>query len=368
MAKWLVGVAVLLSCITTVGCGGGVSRDPSVNLSQVASGLLGDLDGDGAPGVTDAIAILRIVVGLDADNVCADANGDGTTGVGDAIKLLRCVVGFDTWPIGECARTRYVYTAIEYVIEDPWRRTIVLRSRGTGSGTADAFFDAYIEHPDGSGVTALRGDPVWFEYAMEMEQALEQTSPTAGRKGEFVSAGGIYYLDIDGGSDMGGRSYRFTTAGEWTEPTAAAGCRVGALGTDAIEVRTYGRGRVTDELARATNDHGATFWHDGHWVVNATWGHMYFWHIADGRPLNVYTSTVFGGVGPTGGVHSRHGYNIRRNEYTYSIAQAPGGGPTDLGSSNISEFSIQYTDGTPPDLDHLELVFDPAVVAEQPPG
>ncbi|HCU37960.1 MAG TPA: hypothetical protein DGT21_21760 [Armatimonadetes bacterium] len=71
---------------------------PVVGPAQ--SGLWGDVDGNGLPGVADAIGILRMVVGLDPYNPSADTDQDGAATVSDAIAVLRCVVGFDPWPIG----------------------------------------------------------------------------------------------------------------------------------------------------------------------------------------------------------------------------------------------------------------------------
>jgi formylglycine-generating enzyme required for sulfatase activity len=110
------GLTLLLAILLAgnlLGCSGsgGSKATPqavssSANSAQAVSpsqgGLLGDLDGDGEPTVGDAIRILRIVVGLDADDECADANQNDSTDVGDAIMVLRCVVGLDDWPIGEC--------------------------------------------------------------------------------------------------------------------------------------------------------------------------------------------------------------------------------------------------------------------------
>ena len=110
------GLTLLLGILlagTLLGCSGsggskampkGVrsSAGPAQVVSPSQAGLLGDLDGDGEPTVGDAIRILRIVVGLDADDECADGNRNGSTDVGDAIMLLRCVVGLDEWPLGEC--------------------------------------------------------------------------------------------------------------------------------------------------------------------------------------------------------------------------------------------------------------------------
>ncbi|HCU35142.1 MAG TPA: hypothetical protein DGT21_06665, partial [Armatimonadetes bacterium] len=92
-------LCVLLSIAVILGSCHSGSHRPDV--STAATVLRGDLDGDGLPSVGDAIGILRIVVGLDAQNPIADADGDGNVGVADAIAVLRCVVGLDEWPLGE---------------------------------------------------------------------------------------------------------------------------------------------------------------------------------------------------------------------------------------------------------------------------
>lgn len=95
--------AVLIAAVC--GCHGGI--DGGIALSEGScvtpcqAGLRGDLNGNGQPDVSDAIAILRIVVGFDAANALADCDCDGATGVSDAILLLRCVVGLSDWPL-EC--------------------------------------------------------------------------------------------------------------------------------------------------------------------------------------------------------------------------------------------------------------------------
>ena len=103
-------VAVALA-VCIIGCHSGGQTDVASAVSTQAApvpsqaGLLGDLNGSGTPDVADAIGILRIVVGLDANNPLADCDGNGTVGVADAILLLRCVVGLDEWPIGGGATT-----------------------------------------------------------------------------------------------------------------------------------------------------------------------------------------------------------------------------------------------------------------------
>ncbi len=88
-----------------VGCHGGGQGDtaptaaPQSTVRAAQAGLHGDLNGSGTPDITDAVGILRIIVGLDPANAIADCDCDGATGITDAIALLRCLVGFDPWPI-----------------------------------------------------------------------------------------------------------------------------------------------------------------------------------------------------------------------------------------------------------------------------
>ncbi len=97
---------VVLALVLLAGChSGGDKRHVGTfaafaGVDAAQSQLRGDMDGDGRPGVGDAIAILRIVVGLDENVPQADADGDGATTVSDAILVLRCVVGLTDWPLG----------------------------------------------------------------------------------------------------------------------------------------------------------------------------------------------------------------------------------------------------------------------------
>lgn len=72
-------------------------------VGPMAASYVGDLDGDGLPGVGDAIKILRFVVGLDtptsSETWLADVNGHDGVDVGDAIMVLRAVVGLEQWPL-----------------------------------------------------------------------------------------------------------------------------------------------------------------------------------------------------------------------------------------------------------------------------
>lgn len=52
-----------------------------------------DVDGDGAITTSDALLVLRMVVGLEPDDVNGDANGDGHVNICDALALLRAALG-----------------------------------------------------------------------------------------------------------------------------------------------------------------------------------------------------------------------------------------------------------------------------------
>jgi hypothetical protein len=107
----------------------------------------------------------------------------------------------------------FSFSAVQYRVHDSTTgKDFILRSRGSGTGTANAYFDIYIEDPSGGNVTAVRGDPAWFTYPMSIEDALHWNSTTAYKTGDFPTPGGSYFLDLGGGSDMGGLSWQFHTA------------------------------------------------------------------------------------------------------------------------------------------------------------
>lgn len=99
MLVCVIPVAVLLAGCHGQGDSAAVSS-MSASANTSAIGFVGDLDGDGNPGVVDVVGILRMVVGLDQADPRVDCDGDGAVGIGDAIMLLRCVVGLEVWPIG----------------------------------------------------------------------------------------------------------------------------------------------------------------------------------------------------------------------------------------------------------------------------
>ena len=79
-----------------------VAAAGEASVCPCQAGMRGDLNGSGTPDITDAVGILRIIVGLDPANALADCDCDGATGITDAIALLRCLVGLAGWPIA-CA-------------------------------------------------------------------------------------------------------------------------------------------------------------------------------------------------------------------------------------------------------------------------
>jgi len=132
------------------------------------------------------------------------------------------------------------YQAIDYTITNHLSGMIVrLRSRGSGAGTENASFDVYIQTvPEAT--TAFRNDPVWFEYPMPIEQAVEQTDPSDYRVGNLPDDSstdptlGQYWLDVGGGGDLGpagnGYSHFMRTA-----PSSAPG----NLGSSSIILYCY---------------------------------------------------------------------------------------------------------------------------------
>jgi formylglycine-generating enzyme required for sulfatase activity len=91
----------LLAGIAGCHSSGGDVAPPAVAPAAITgqAGLHGDLNGSGTPDITDAVGVLRIIVGLDPANALADCDCDSATGITDAIALLRCLVGLAPWPI-----------------------------------------------------------------------------------------------------------------------------------------------------------------------------------------------------------------------------------------------------------------------------
>ena len=122
----------------------------------------------------------------------------------------------------------YTYQGIQYRITQPDSKRLILRSRGCGLGTGQAYLDVYIEDPyAGVHVSALRGDPIMYVYSTTIEQALLITDESQGAFASLPTsapaARARYWLDVNNGADMCGYGY--------TLRTQAMACRTRNLGS-----------------------------------------------------------------------------------------------------------------------------------------
>ena len=102
--------------------------------------------------------------------------------------------------------------AVSYEITGPDGKKILLLSRSTGRGATDAAFDVLLEDPDqATTTTGLFGDPTWFTIEGDIAAARAALPDEACRSGDLPSVGERYFLETDGGSEMGGLSYTFRT-------------------------------------------------------------------------------------------------------------------------------------------------------------
>jgi hypothetical protein len=105
------------------------------------------------------------------------------------------------------------WEAVEYEVGDGSGRIAILRSRGTGNGLSNAYFDVYIQDPLPTTIAFL-GDGKWFSFPALPREALDLGPDARYQMGALVGADrsrglhwGDYFLDVQGGSDMGGYSY-----------------------------------------------------------------------------------------------------------------------------------------------------------------
>jgi len=226
-----------------------------------------------------------------------------------------------------------------------------------GQGTSQAYFDIYIE--DGLGnVTALRGDPVWFTYDnTTAEAAVLKTHPTENMFGWMPGADENYWLDINGGSDQGGVTYKFHTratgAAVAKVPFPAEGISIiENHGSTPIHIDTEEGGDVyTCETSNPNNSalanvNGALFWNGSKWVTNDTAAHVYFTDLRNGQRIKEHAVTPIDedGSAPAGPLTALPGYTVTKNIYNYWVAKnSSGTGVENLGSSDPSENKLQFT-------------------------
>ncbi len=198
-------VAMLVATLlAATGCG---EEPPAAAGPAQGPALIGDLDGDGRPGVADAIAILRIVVGLQPSTATADATCDGAVSVADAIALLRCVVGLASWPITCDDRFEGSPTIAEVPIfpnDNPWNTDVSALPVHPNSAAymASVGLEGHV-HPDFG--TFWEGRPIGFEYIV-----VDATEPKLPVTFDYAdeSDPGPYPVPLDapveGGADSGG--------------------------------------------------------------------------------------------------------------------------------------------------------------------
>lgn len=151
-----------------------------------------------------------------------------SSAAGDGVEILRApgptgmeyraVHNRHTY-LKEYGGNTYAITAAEIIVSMVQSGTdvlsgprVVLRSRSADVSLITPYLEVYIQNEDGS-TEAFRGDPVWYSYPMSLEQALLRTDPVEYRKGFLPTLNSKYWLDIDGGSEMGGKTFKLITGG-----------------------------------------------------------------------------------------------------------------------------------------------------------
>jgi hypothetical protein len=67
------------------------------NVAITVGSIKGDMNKDGTVDISDVIRVLRMALGLDADDPCADINGDSIVDISDVIRTLRMALGLDDY-------------------------------------------------------------------------------------------------------------------------------------------------------------------------------------------------------------------------------------------------------------------------------
>lgn len=122
------------------------------------------------------------------------------------------------------------YTAIEYrvALAGDGTPALLLRSRPLLDDPSVAVFEVFVPDRELSpaSTTALRGNLGWYVSPGTAEEVAAQPLDPAHHRGEMPSVAGLYFLDEDGGSDMGGNSIQVRThpfgGGRWSAPGLGA--------------------------------------------------------------------------------------------------------------------------------------------------
>ena len=112
----------------------------------------------------------------------------------------------------------YTYTGIKYSIFQPDGTTIELYSRGNGNGADSAYFDVVLKDTSpGPGITTFKeGGIVSDATGFTMFKAIENSIIDSLVKGRLVTTDltnhrNRYFIDTNGGNEMGGMSYILET-------------------------------------------------------------------------------------------------------------------------------------------------------------
>ena len=143
---------------------------------------------------------------------------DTTIGIGRII--CDYIISVDEYNYSATANDSgtYTYTGIRYNILQPDGTTINLFSRGNGNGPDSAYFDVVLEdNSPGPGITTFReGGIICNATGYSLNEAIENPIVDSLVMGRLVTTdltnfGNRYFIDINGGNEMGGMSYILET-------------------------------------------------------------------------------------------------------------------------------------------------------------
>lgn len=114
----------------------------------------------------------------------------------------------------------YQYTGMKYTLTQADGKKILLLSRGLGRGTDISYLEVFIENPS-SGTLAIRDGSVLYNHTGTAADTADLNNPSTSVMGLLRTAD-VYWLDREGGSDMGGVTYSPHTAALSATQVAAA--------------------------------------------------------------------------------------------------------------------------------------------------
>lgn len=247
------------------------------------------------------------------------------------------------------------YQSAEYVIHDKFtNKEIILRSRGTGRGSAVPAFQLYLDDQVTAGIpiqaTIIREDQAWFTWLGRASEAVAAEF-TQGHTGSFTTPAGSYFLDINAGGDLGGTSYQFFTSPRVITDMFSAGDKIDRASGPEIEIQTIptiaiqeGFGLILKD-GGGTNPNGSMVWSGAEWIVNSTWSHRFMLVYASHARLKVFERVILPDGDSTGIISENYHYTVSRNHYTYTVPEREGdNAPDGLGSSFPIDFNLKWID------------------------